>query len=99
MPTIYPQDVAVQVDDETCAVLNASIDASGGLQAWRTWASDAPLDDHITADNATGGSAGLPADSWGPVGDPLGDSAGESLHSAYYVDAADVVAMAPTSLH
>jgi hypothetical protein len=91
-PTIYPHDVAVQVDDETFAVLNASIDATGGLQAWRTWASDEPLDDHITVDSATGGSECLPTDSWGLAGDPLGDFAGESLHSVNAVDVADVLA-------
>jgi hypothetical protein len=91
-PTIWSHEEAVAANDELFTVMNASIDATGGLQAWRMWSSNKPLDEHIREDNAIGGSECIPTDAWGLAGDPLGDFAGASLDSVGAVDAKDVLA-------
>jgi len=91
-PTIWSHEEAVTANDELFTVMNASIDATGGLRAWRSWSSNTPLDDHLRESNAIGGSECIPTDAWGLAGDPLGDFAGASLDSVEAVDAEAVLA-------
>ena len=86
-PTIYPQSEAVKADDEMFAVLNDTIDATGGLRAWKAWSSNEPLDKPVgTGEHSIGGGECLPTNGLGMAGDPLGDYDGASLNSTDFVD-------------
>jgi len=87
-PTIYSHSEAVSADDEMFTVLNDTIDATGGLQAWKAWSSNKPLDKPVgTGDHSNGGGECLPTNGMGMAGDPLGDYDGASLNSTDFVDA------------
>ena len=78
-PTIYPHDVTDKSDAEMYAVLNDTIDATGGLTAWRMWASNDPLDAPVTRGMASGDC--VPTDPLGLQGDTMGEYDGALLNS------------------
>ncbi|WIE81483.1 hypothetical protein [Curtobacterium sp. MCSS17_016] len=82
-PTIYSHSEAVAADDEMFEVLNDTIDATGGLQAWRAWSSNEPLDNPVgTGKYSIGGGECMPTNWLGSSGDPLGTYDGALLNSA-----------------
>jgi hypothetical protein len=92
-PTIYPQSDAAKADDEMFAVLNDTIDATGGLKAWKAWSSNTPLDKPVgTGKYSIGGGECMPTNWLGMSGDPLGDYDGAELNSVGPVDVEATVA-------
>ncbi|MGW8431115.1 hypothetical protein ACWGJ9_08325 [Curtobacterium citreum] len=87
-PTIYSHGEAVAADDEMFAVLNDTIDATGGLSAWRAWSSNDPLDHRVGTVKQIGGGECMPTNAFGMAGDPLGTYDGALLNSAGTLDGA-----------
>ncbi len=85
-PTIYSHSEAAAADDEMFAVLNDTIDATGGLSAWKAWSSNEPLDSPIGTGKQTGGGECIPTNWLDQAGDPLGDYDGALVNSVGVVD-------------